>query len=54
MKPNKAEEKFKTHPLAVLHESVKGLHKIGLISDKKMEEFDKSCLVKPKSAKRPE
>jgi len=52
MKPNKAEQTFKSEPLAVLHESMKGLHDIGLIADEKMKKFDKSCLA-PKN-KRPE
>jgi len=51
MKPNKAEEKFKTHPLGVLHETMKGLHDIGLISAEKMEKFDKGCLASTAASK---
>jgi len=46
MKPNKAEEKFKTHPLQCSMSQWKVCIQIGLIPDKK--EFDKGCLV-PKS-----
>jgi DNA-binding transcriptional regulator YiaG len=30
-----------------LHETAVGLHKIGIISDKEMQEYDQDCLVVP-------
>jgi predicted XRE-type DNA-binding protein len=37
--------KYKSDILAVLHETAAGLHRIGLIPEKTMREFDASCLV---------
>ena len=43
--------KYKSKALAVLHESMVGLHGIGLLTDEKMRKFDLSCL-KPGVIKR--
>jgi DNA-binding transcriptional regulator YiaG len=31
--------------LQVIHEDMKGLHESGIISDERMAEFDKMCLI---------
>lgn len=38
-------KKFKSPALAALHESIEGLHVIGLVDDKIMRRFDNSCLA---------
>ena len=38
-------KKYKSEALAALHESMSGLHKIGIIPTKTMREFDESCLT---------
>lgn len=42
-------KKYKSEALAALHESMSGLHDIGIIPAKTMRKFDESCLtvVKP-------
>ena len=37
--------KYKSELLMVLHTDAQALHKIGVISDKEMREYDKDCLV---------
>ena len=39
-------KKYKSEALAALHESMSGLHDLGIIPAKTMREFDVSCLVK--------
>ena len=38
-------KKYKSPALAALHESVQGLHDIGLVDTKTMRQFDSSCLT---------
>ena len=38
-------KKYKSKALAVLHESMNGLHDLGIIPTKTMREFDVSCLT---------
>jgi len=37
--------KYNSDLLGSLHETAVGLHNIGVISDKEMNEYDKDCLV---------
>ena len=38
-------DKYESEMLQVIHEDMKGLHRLGIISDERMREFDKDCLV---------
>ena len=38
-------KKYESELMGTLHETAVGLHKIGLISDKEMSEYDRDCLV---------
>lgn len=38
-------QKYKSDSLAALHESMQGLHDIGLVDAKTMRQFDSSCLT---------
>lgn len=38
-------QKYKSEALAALHESMQGLHDIGLVDAKTMRQFDSSCLT---------
>ncbi|MDR1468124.1 MAG: hypothetical protein LBT00_02395 [Spirochaetaceae bacterium] len=38
---------YKSEPLEAIHESMKDLYEIGLLSDERMRHFDEACLVKP-------
>ena len=38
-------KKYKSQAMAALHETVQGLHDIGLVDAKTMRHFDESCLV---------
>lgn len=40
-----AKRKYRSKALAALHESVEGLHRLGLVDTKTMREFDASCLI---------
>ncbi|NOT55945.1 MAG: DNA-binding transcriptional regulator [Deltaproteobacteria bacterium] len=40
-----AKRKYRGKALAALHESVEGLHRLGLVDTKTMREFDASCLI---------
>ncbi|MFZ1103745.1 MAG: DNA-binding transcriptional regulator [Hyphomicrobiaceae bacterium] len=40
-----AERKYRSEALRVAHETVKGLHRIGLADKKTMREFDAMCLT---------
>ena len=42
--------KYKSEALEALHETVSGLHKIGLMSEDEMHFYDEGCLVKPAPA----
>ena len=43
--------KYRSEALMVIHQDAEGLHRLGIISDAEMREFDKDCLVKePKTA----
>ena len=47
-------DKYQSEILQVIHEDMKGLHKLGIISDAEMGEFDEDCLVqKPKATVTP-
>jgi DNA-binding transcriptional regulator YiaG len=48
-------EKYQTELLGALHETAVGLHKIGVINNDEMREYDKDCLVQsPKAARKAE
>jgi len=38
-------KKYENEMLQVIHEDAKGLHESGIISDERMKEFDKMCLI---------
>jgi putative transcriptional regulator len=38
-------KKYRSKALGALHESVEGLHRLGLVDTKTMREFDASCLA---------
>lgn len=38
-------EKYQSKLLGAIHETSAGLHKIGVIDDKEMKDYDKDCLV---------
>ena len=37
--------KYQSEILQVIHEDMKGMHQLGIISDAEMREFDEGCLV---------
>ena len=46
-------KKYQSKILQVIHEDMKGLHRLGIISDERMREFDEDCLVQePKSTRK--
>jgi len=46
-------KKYQSKILQVIHEDMKGLHRLGIISDERMREFDDDCLVQePKPARK--
>ena len=45
--------KYQSEQLAVIHESAKDLYELGIISEERMREFDKGCLVPEPSARGP-
>ena len=46
-------KKYQSDILKVIHQDAKGMHRLGIISDAEMEDFDKGCLVKePKTARK--
>jgi putative transcriptional regulator len=53
MSKEKKENKYRSRLSAAIHETVAGLHRIGLMDKATMREFDASCLaaVEPLSAK---
>ncbi|WP_461256573.1 hypothetical protein [Treponema sp. R80B11-R83G3] len=38
-------KKYQSEALKVIHQDAEGLHRLGIISDKKMQEYDQGCLV---------
>jgi putative transcriptional regulator len=40
-------KKYKSGALEALHETVVGLHKIGLVTEDEMRRYDDGCLAKP-------
>jgi len=45
--------KYESEMLQVIHEDMKGLHRLGIISDARMREFDRDCLVpEPKKTRK--
>ena len=38
-------KKFQSKILQAIHEDAKGMHRLGIISDAEMREFDEDCLV---------
>ena len=39
-------KKYKSELLGSLYETAMGLHKIGVIGEKEMRDYDKDCLIK--------
>ena len=39
-------DKYESEMLEVIHEDMKGLHKLGIVSDAEMRKFDKLCITK--------
>ena len=37
--------KYQSKILQAIHEDMKGMHELGIISDERMREFDRECLV---------
>ena len=38
-------KKYQSELLGAIHETAEGLHKIGVINDKEMREYNKDCLA---------
>ena len=38
-------KKYKSEALMVIHQDAEGMHRLGIISDAEMREFDEGCLV---------
>jgi len=38
-------KKYQSKILQAIHEDAKGMHKLGIISDERMREYDNECLV---------
>ena len=38
-------KKYQSEALKVIHQDAEGLHRLGIISDKEMREYDQDCLV---------
>ena len=44
-------KKYQSEQLMVIHQDAEGLHRLGIISDAEMKEYDEGCLVQePKTA----
>ncbi|MCL1812087.1 MAG: hypothetical protein FWG29_01045 [Treponema sp.] len=39
------EKKYQSEALQVIHEDMKGMYQLGIISEARMREYDKMCLV---------
>jgi len=37
--------KYESEAMQVIHEDIKSMHELGIISDARMSEFDKMCVV---------
>jgi len=44
-RPGVGMKKYQSEPLMVLHQDAEGLHRLGIISDAEMSEFDEGCLI---------
>jgi DNA-binding transcriptional regulator YiaG len=38
-------KKYQSEALKVIHQDAEGLHRLGIISDKEMREYDRECLI---------
>jgi len=38
-------KKYQSEVLKVIHQDAEGLHRLGIISDKEMLEYDQDCLI---------
>ena len=38
-------KKYQSKILQAIHEDMEGLHKLGIVTDTEMQEFDKDCLI---------
>jgi len=38
-------KKYQSEALMVIHQDAEGMHRLGIISDAEMREFDEGCLV---------
>ena len=38
-------KKYESEALMVMHQQAEGLHRLGIISDAEMKEYDEDCLV---------
>jgi len=38
-------KKYQSEALKVIHQDAEGLHRLGIISDKEMREYDHDCLI---------
>ena len=48
-------KKYRSEALMVTHQDAEGLHRLGIISDAEMREFDEDCLIQePETAKEAE
>ena len=46
-------KKYCSEALMVIHQDAEGLHRLGIISDAEMKEFDKGCLVQEPEKEQP-
>jgi DNA-binding transcriptional regulator YiaG len=45
-------KKYKSEALMVIHQDAKGLHRLGIIDNDEMKEYDKGCLAEdPETSK---
>ena len=48
-------KKYQSEALMVIHQDAEGMHRLGIISDAEMREYDEGCLVQdPETAYKPE
>ena len=38
-------KKYQSEALKVIHQDAEGLHRLGIINDKEMQEYDQDCLI---------
>jgi DNA-binding transcriptional regulator YiaG len=48
------ETKYQSEALQVIHEDMKGMYELGIISEAKIREFDKMCLIQEPETTREE